>query len=765
MSAALVVMYQRAESADMTRTQLTRVGGLLQELNAAKADAMKGTTADAARTARIRSIAAGLVRATDDLKGTELERGPLLGHIAAYQRAIELETGLLEQGRFDAARKVDDAQLDPLIPVLRAEILVGAATTSRDQARSNRFVQLGLVVWVLLLLAITSIVVWRLSRARARATAADHETSVLQESEARFRSLVQNSTDAIVVVDRDGVIRYEGASVANVLGYVPGVVTGQSVRALVHPDDVNALSTRILAVRGSDAGGGVECRWLTADERWLPCETMITNLVDDPHVRGWVLNTRDISDRKALERELTFRATHDALTGLANRARFGRRVGESIRHAVAPGSIAILYIDIDNFKQVNDSEGHSVGDAVLVEVADRLRLCVREGDEVARLGGDEFAILLDSVTGEDEAIAVAVRILEVLAEPILSGSTRLLVSASVGVAVGLKPVEGNADLVRKADQAMYVAKQRGKSGYELYRPEIHARLTERLAVLHDLSGAIERDEIVTHYQPIVEVATGRVARVEALARWRHPSRGILGPADFIPLAEESGLIVDIGRQILRQACRQVARYRAEIPGRGALGLNVNVAPKQLEDPSFAADVQAVLAESGLPPQALTLELTENTLLREPERVIPVLETLRSIGVGLAVDDFGTGFSSLSYLQRLPVDHLKIDRSFARSLCEPTRHGLPLLGAIVGLANAVGLQATAEGIETAEQLERLQSLDCRFVQGFFISPPVSHDDCQALLEDWPSREVNGSPRAGAHRTAITAGTSEGAYRVA
>ena len=301
--------------------------------------------------------------------------------------------------------------------------------------------------------------------------------------------------------------------------------------------------------------------------------------------------------------------------------------------------------------------------------------------------------------------------------PIVVGQERFLVSASVGVAVGLKPGEDGTDLIRNADEAMYVAKQGGKHGHELYRPEIHEHLIERLALLDDLKRAVAHEQIIPFFQPIVEVASGRVARVEALARWQHRRRGLLGPVEFIPLAEETGLIVDVGRGILRQACSQVSLWRASVPGCEDLGVNVNVAPLQLDDPSFIEDVRAALDQSGLPPGALTLELTESTVLQEPEQVIAILEALRAVGVGVAIDDFGTGFSSLSYLQRLPVNHLKIDRSFASSLRERRGDGddHPLYAAIIGLATAVGLE-TAEGIERAEQVERLRSSDCRLMQG-------------------------------------------------
>lgn len=733
LATGVIHSYRQSESAAAQRLQLTVVGGIVQEVSAAASEAMEELTLDRDLTQNIRALGNDLVRVTDEIPGDGESVELLRLRIADYWGALEDQTNLIEQGRLDAAREVDETRVDPLVPIIRAEILSATAAARSAYLQSARRVQLGLLGCVLFMLVITSLVVWRLGPT-------GQTTAVVQRSEARFRSLVKNSSDAITVVDDHGVIRDEGPSVVNVLGYGPGALTGRSVREVVHPADVQALTDFIGAAHDRDADSRVEGRWLTADGRWLLCETIVTNLMSDPHVRGWVLTTRDISDRKALESELTRRATHDSLTGLANRARFASRIDEALRRTIAPGSLAVLYIDVDDFKQVNDAEGHSTGDALLVELARRLRLCVRDGDEVARLGGDEFGILLERVTREEEAVAVAARILEALAQPLESNARRLLVSASVGVVIGASPGEGSADLVRKADQAMYVAKQRGKSGYEVYRPEIHATLCERVTVLADLRGAIAREEVVAYFQPIVEVATGRVARVEALARWLHPRRGVLAPAEFIALAEETGLIVDIGRQILRQACHQVAGYRAEIPGRSELGLNVNVAPRQLEDPNFAGDVQAALDDSGLPAAALTLELTESTLLRDPERVIPVLDALRAIGVGLAIDDFGTGFSSLSYLERLPVSHLKIDRSFAKGLSAPGNGGSPLLGAIVGLANAVGLQVTAEGIELAEQLERLQTLDCEFMQGYFISRPLPDVECANFLSDWSPERV-------------------------
>lgn len=734
------VIDQRVDTAIATQAQLDRLDALLHEISATESQAMELGIVDDEVTTRIRSLVGDFDIAREALTraGGPESRGTPLAQLGTYRRAILLQTGLIEQGRFAAAQKVDAVQVDPLVPIITAELRSAKEVARSAESRSGNLIQWGLLAFALLFFVMTTAIAWRLSRARATAGAAAHESSALHESEARFRSLVQHSTDAIMVVDRDGVIRYEGASVANVLGHEPGALAGRPLSDLVHPEDAEALTTQIFEKRGPDTHGGVECRWLASNDRWLLCETIATNLADDPHVRGWVLNTRNVSERKALETELTFQATHDALTGLANRARFGHMVDEAVRNANNPSNLAILFVDIDDFKQVNDSAGHAVGDALLVQVADRLRRCVREVDEVARLGGDEFGILLAQVAGEDEAIAVAVRIFETLAAPVLSGPKRLLISASVGVAVGLSPGEDGTYLIRKADDAMYVAKQRGKRGYALYRPEFHADLIEGLAAIKDLKRAVAQDEIVAVFQPIVEVATGRIARVEALARWNHPSRGFLGPAHFIPIAEETGLIVDVGRGILRNACRQVSRWRASMPGYEDLGVNVNVAPRQLDDMHFVDDVRAALAESGLPAGALTLELTESSLLlQEPERVIAILEMLRTVGVDLAIDDFGTGFSSLSYLQRLPVTHLKIDRSFASSLSRQQGDGSdpPLFGAIVNLANAVGLEVTAEGIEHAEQVDRLQSLDCALMQGFFISKPLGENACRSFLEEW------------------------------
>jgi diguanylate cyclase (GGDEF)-like protein len=424
---------------------------------------------------------------------------------------------------------------------------------------------------------------------------------------------------------------------------------------------------------------------------------------------------REAAERLALLESLR-EARHDSLTGLPTRVLFLEKLEEKVRLGTPT---SILFIDLDRFKAVNDSLGHRAGDELLADVADRIRRCLRPRDVGARLGGDEFAVLLDDTT-TDEAVPVAQRLIDAIRRPFPIFGRDVFIGASIGIAAHTDAAPADpGDLLGNADVAMYKAKKEGPGKVVVFAQQMHAEALTRLTLTSDLQRALEHGEFHLQYQPVVRLTDGATAGVEALVRWRRPDGRYVAPADFVPMAEENGLIMDIGRWVLRTAGAQAARWRKTMPG---LHLNINVAARQLTDPSFAGDVQRVLAEFRLPPTALTLELTESVLMSDPATAIARLTDLKALGVGLAVDDFGTGYSSLSYLQRLPVDELKIDQAFIAHEY-PTVEDLAVLQAVVDLARALRLQTVVEGIETKAQLVAMRRLGCDFGQGFHLCRPI------------------------------------------
>ena len=438
-------------------------------------------------------------------------------------------------------------------------------------------------------------------------------------------------------------------------------------------------------------------------------------------VVGRVWSFRDITETKRLEGELAHQAFHDSLTNLPNQVLFRDRVEHALtRVARQKTRTAVLFVDLDNFKTVNDSLGHTVGDQLLVAVTARLQGCLRLADTAARMGGDEFAVLLEDLESKDSAMTIAERIITALRRPFGIVGKEVFIGASIGVAFD-SPGAKTDQLLRNADLAMYTAKVRGRGRCQVFEPAMHTAAVERLEVEADLRRACERDEFVVHYQPIVDVRSGWIGGVEALVRWEHPTRGLLPPASFIPLAEETGLIIEIGRKVLAKACAQVRQWQTELNTVPRLSVSVNLSPRQLTDPNLLADVARSLEVSGLAPENLTLEITESAMMHDTELAVARLKELKALGVSLAVDDFGTGYSSLSYLQRFPIDILKIDRSFVVGIDGDAEQSA-LARAIVRLAQTLQLNAVAEGVETESQLDRLRELGCKYAQGFFLALP-------------------------------------------
>jgi diguanylate cyclase (GGDEF)-like protein/PAS domain S-box-containing protein len=549
-----------------------------------------------------------------------------------------------------------------------------------------------------------------------------------RQNEARFRSLVQHSSDVIIVTRADGTVRFVSPSATRVLGYDPAEMLRHTVYELLHPDDRERAATFFKsAAQAPGVAGPVEWRFRQPDGSWLNAEILATNLLRDPTVKGVVLNTRDVSERRRLEEQLTHQAFHDPLTGLANRALFRDRVSHALALAQRRGSpVTVLFLDLDDFKTVNDSLGHAEGDRLLISAAERFLACARAADTVARLGGDEFAILIEGADGRE---GLPERLAAAMSHPFSLSGNQLRVTASIGVATA-SPGDSADDLLRNADMAMYAAKRHGKGRAETYESKMYADIRERLDLESALRVAIEKQELTLFYQPIVHLKSGGIYGMEALLRWEHPQFGRLLPQHFVPLAEETGLIVQLGAWVLREACRQIQVWRAahpELP----LAVAVNISGRQLQASGLTDALRQTLTSSGVEPSSVVLEITESVLMQETDAVLERLQQLKALGVRLAIDDFGTGYSSLSYLQRFPIDILKIAKPFVEEVGQGADRSA-LARAIVGLGDTLKLQTVAEGIERAEQQAALIQLGCPLGQGHHFWPALSAAAIEELL---------------------------------
>jgi diguanylate cyclase (GGDEF)-like protein/PAS domain S-box-containing protein len=568
-----------------------------------------------------------------------------------------------------------------------------------------------------------------------------------REGEARFQAMIQHASDVITIVDPDSTVRYQSPSLTRVLGYAPDRLLGTRLSDLLAVEHESAAA-HLLAATADEAAGTRTSEWRLRHEdgSWRDLEVSSTNLLDESTVSGIVLNLRDITERKALQEELAFRAFHDALTELPNRTLLVDRLDQAVARRVGGGGMtAVLFIDLDDFKVINDSLGHEYGDLLLITAAQRLRASVRPGDIVARLGGDEFIMLLEDVHGREEAVAVADRVLGELCAPVILDGREVVVSASIGIAVSDSDSASADELLRQGDVAMYAAKAGGKRQFLVFTPAMDNRALARLEMASDLRRALERSEFELHYQPIVELRTGRIAGMEALLRWQHPQRGMIQPSEFIPLAEETGLIIPIGRWVLEEATRQAAAWNQPRTGEAGLVLSVNVSGRQFQHPDLVNEVAGALRCSELDPTRLKLEITESVAMQAGDATIATLEALKALGVQLAIDDFGIGYSSLNYLKRFPVDTLKIDRAFVEGLGHDA-HGTAIVRSVINIAASLSLSVTAEGIETAEQFEALRAMACDQGQGYLFSRPVPQDSFAPLLARHTLAPIEPTPQA-------------------
>jgi diguanylate cyclase (GGDEF)-like protein/PAS domain S-box-containing protein len=564
----------------------------------------------------------------------------------------------------------------------------------------------------------------------------------LREANSVLAATLDATAEGVVVVDADGLMTSCNRQFAQ-MWHIPdelleagsdGQMLAHVLKYLKNPDGFLARVQELYSHPDAESHDLVEF----LDGRVFERDSRPQRV--DGQVIGRVWSFRDVTAHRVLQNELARQASHDPLTGLANQVLFRDRVAAAVS-GLDPGDdrLAVLFIDLDDFKTVNDSLGHSAGDHLLISVSERLRRCVRSQDVVARLGGDEFAVLVSHLGDEEEATEIASRMLRVLGDPLTVAGRPMSAGASVGIAYG-RSGDSVDDLLRNADLAMYVAKNSGRSQFRIYEPHMHHAALRRLEVDSGLRGASGRGELVVHYQPIVDMESGRIRAFEALVRWSHPEHGVLMPVDFVPFAEESGLIDEIGQFVLVQACEQAREWGLVLGEALAPAITVNVSPRQLLDERLPDRVRDVLAHTGVEPSRLVLEITEGALMQDPDTATRRLEHLTRVGVRLAVDDFGTGHSSLSHLRRFPIDLLKVDRSFVNEVEEHT--GESLVWAIVQLAHTLGMSTVAEGVETVGQRDRLAELRCDLAQGYLYARPMDAGSAMALIRSAGVRSGGG-----------------------
>ncbi|HEX4491954.1 MAG TPA: bifunctional diguanylate cyclase/phosphodiesterase [Acidimicrobiia bacterium] len=561
-----------------------------------------------------------------------------------------------------------------------------------------------------------------------------------QLTEDRFRALVEHSSDVFMVVDRAGNVSDVSPSVTHVLGYDARDLA-RFVDDLVDEPDRERARAILAAAEARPGGEPVWAELRVRDAkgavRWL--EVVVTNHAGDSRVKGLVCNMRDVSERKGIEAELEHRAHHDQLTGLPNRVSFLARVDSAVEEAREAGtSLGVLYVDVDRFKEINDSLGHDAGDHLLHDLAHRLRSCVRPQDLVARYGGDEFSVLLEDLDSVGAATAVADRIADALGEPLIFEGHEVVLTASVGIAVSHAGDETTGELMRHADLAMFVAKDQGRSGWELFDSPVDPGEPVRRELEDELWDALDSEQLVVRFQPEFSLASGDVVAAEALVRWPHPTRGLLEPDDFLPLAKETNLIVAVDRYVLRQACRCAREWWDLRSPRERAVVSVNLSPRFLRQPDVVEDIVATMRETGADPRGLRLEITERTALTDIDQTVETLEALRRLGIRVAIDDFGTGYSSLSYLKRLPVDVVKLDRSFVESM-DQLESDVAIVQAVITMSHALGMKVTAEGVERVEQAARLRRLGCDTAMGWYWTSAVDADAMADILQDGVVRE--------------------------
>ena len=648
---------------------------------------------------------------------------------------------LMQIGNFDEAKQLDFQEISPLFDTMQHQVQIAIEAEDNWAQRVALRARNELLAAATLAAAAVLILVLRLQRQEHIGQLEETERNALRESEERFRALTEQSTDIILIADPSGQIKYSSPSVHTVLAVYGDSLVGTNMIDLVHPDDFSKTMSHGPRSVAYGQNAIVECRLRHADQRWLYFECVVRNLIQHKNIGGIVYNARDITERKHAQEQLLFNASHDALTGLPNRALFLGRlqsvVDRTKRHSHE--AAAVLFIDVDDFKVVNDCYGHATGDLLIKEVSNRLRACMRSDGTIARMGGDEFTILVEDVTDPSDAIRVAERIQSSFTRPFLLEGLEIFKSTSIGIAL-TSPTTSAEAVLQNADIAMYRAKDQGKACIELFDRTMHEQVMSRLLLEAKLRYALENEELTLHYQPIVSIDTGAVQGFEALLRWQPSGLNSIPPGTFVPVAEQCGLIVPISAWVLKKACLEAASWRQRDPADPPLYVSINVSSKHFSHAGFIGHVKDALDESAVDPQCVTIELTESLAMNDVAATGQTMSQLRTLGVKLSIDDFGTGYSSLSYLRRFPVDTLKIDQSFVKTM---DAENYAIVKTIVGLAHNLDLKVVAEGVETTDQHQLLALAGCGSAQGYLFAEPMPANRVGAFIES--NRRNSGQTR--------------------
>ncbi|MDR3707154.1 MAG: EAL domain-containing protein [Capsulimonadaceae bacterium] len=718
-----------AESYRHAEANLLQVRAMAFELRSLDKDGEAGPGFDYTIAERSDTLNVTMLDLMKQLDSPRLSRVNLRAVRRAYERyfsKLSEKYDDLEHNDRIRAISVGMVYVDPSFKDFTAALAGASKSYEMNATIASTSCEAGIVI-TLFISALFSVRLFkRYERARTAMLAAEQEA--ILRSEERFRSILRNSSDVVLIANRDNTVEYASPACRAQWGYDEDDIRMTSCLQFVHPDDTQhakSIAQHALATPGENISSELRLQCATGDYRHH--EVVVNNLCGDYGVRGVVWTFRNITERKAFEQKLSHQAFHDALTGLPNRSLFLDRLERAL---MLGRPVAVMFLDLDNFKLINDSLGHEAGDRLLMSVSERLRTCARRSDTVARLGGDEFTILVEHLANDDDPYEIAQRIADALREPTTIDGREVITTASVGIAVCNDGAIDPEGMLRDADTAMYHAKATGKARCAMFDASMSTRVTERLDLETDLRRALDHGEFEVYYQPIIRMQTGQIYEVEALIRWRHPERGLIPPIKFISIAEETGLIVPIGRWVLQEACRK-ARQWQRMHSR-YLSINVNMSARQLQDDNLVSDVQAALAESGLPASSLKLEITESLMMTDRGADVQKLYSLKKLGIRLAIDDFGTGYSSMSYLSTLPIDTLKIDRAFVSRLSGHSDDDA-IIKAIIGLAKMLDLEVISEGVETVTQHNLLTGLGCDRAQGYYYSRPLPADAMEEMLK--------------------------------
>ncbi len=750
LACALIVLaalfwYHRGQvdEARAAQAALTQVADLTREINNLTLVALqKGTLSPQADSAMLEARHA-------------LPAAVLGAHLHVYHKAVPQQVWpaidsyiasadrqwlLMQAGEYDEAKHADFQEVGLQYDIMRTQVRLAIEAEDKWAQGVALKARNELLAAAVLAMAAVLVLFLRLKKQEHLVQLQAAERKVLRESEEHFRDLTEQSTDIILITDLSGRIKYASPSVHSVLGLHASGLSGMNLADLLHPDDVAKSANNETEAANSGQNRTVELRLRHEDGRWVYFECVVRNLIEHSSIGGIVYNARDITERIQAQKELLFNATHDGLTGLPNRALFlGRLQSVVDRLKRYPRqTAAVLFIDIDDFKLVNDCYGHATGDALIQEVSRRLRECMRSEGALARMGGDEFTLLVDDIVDPRDAIRVAERIHASFKHPFLLGGIEIFKSASIGIALTSKQTAAEA-VLQNADIAMYRAKGLGKARSELFDRTMHEQVMHRLLLEAKLRHALDNEELELHYQPIVATDTSTLQGFEALLRWQPAESDGIPPSTFIPIAEQCGLIVPISIWVLRKACSEAAGWSRRYAFDPPLCVSINISAKHFSHAGFVGHVKDALVESVVDPQCVTIELTESLAMNDVAATLQTMSQLRDLGVKLSIDDFGTGYSSLSYLRRFPVHTLKIDQSFVKIM---DTENYAIVKTIIGLARSLDLKTVAEGVETPKQRQLLAQAGCESGQGFLFAQPMPAQSIDAFIE---SNQPNSAKR--------------------